>query len=135
MHFFRIGRSKYVRHEKSQRKHPVASSATSLLRAPTVPAAPRDSLPLIIDTADEAVAERDDVGQEKREQDWEEEEEKKCAVQTLLDMEFWEKHVAGPERVSAWEELVRNWSRLFKSEAGLKFPIRLENIKLQVHLF
>jgi 25S rRNA (uracil2843-N3)-methyltransferase len=34
--------SKYVRQEKSQRKHPVASSATSLIKAPVVPAAPKE---------------------------------------------------------------------------------------------
>jgi 25S rRNA (uracil2843-N3)-methyltransferase len=34
--------SKYVRQEKSQRKHPVASSASSLIKAPVVPAAPKE---------------------------------------------------------------------------------------------
>ncbi|CZT11429.1 uncharacterized protein RAG0_15575 [Rhynchosporium agropyri] len=34
--------SKYVRQEKSQRKHPVASSASSLIKAPAVPEAPRE---------------------------------------------------------------------------------------------
>ena len=34
--------SKYIRHEKSQRKHPVASSAASLIKPPLVPIAPKE---------------------------------------------------------------------------------------------
>ena len=34
--------SKYIRHERSQRKHPVASSAASLIKPPLVPVAPKE---------------------------------------------------------------------------------------------
>ncbi|PBP28153.1 hypothetical protein BUE80_DR001054 [Diplocarpon rosae] len=84
--------------------------------------------------ADEAVAKQDDVGTEREEKE-KEKQKRKYAIQNLLDVVLLEKHVAGPGRVSAWEELVRDRSRLFKLEREVKFPLSLENIKFQVHLF
>ena len=54
----------------------------------------------------------------------------------LLDLVLMEKHLRkAVDDNPAWEKLVEDQSKLFKVEEGLKYPICLENIRFQVHLF
>ncbi|EKD20990.1 uncharacterized protein L3040_004609 [Drepanopeziza brunnea f. sp. 'multigermtubi'] len=77
----------------------------------------RDSLLLIIDNSMEAEKVGDQHGKK-----W-------STFKNLLDLVIMDK------KVSLWEELVRDSNRAFKLERGLKFPISLENQKIQLHLF
>jgi len=105
----------------------VAKSTAFLLNLTL--ATPKNSLLLIIDGPEsptEAAIEKDDQSKEK----------KSYPMHYLLDLILMEKHF--PKAVDdnpAWEKLVEDQSRLFKLEQGLKYPIGLENIRFQVHLF
>ncbi len=91
-------------------------------------AAPTDSLLLVVDSVKsmQATTEKDEVWKEKR----------KFGLHNLLDLVLMDKHVSRPVNMtSAWEELVRDPIRLFKLAEGLQFPIGLENMRFQVHLF
>jgi len=82
-------------------------------------AAPKDSLLLIIDGPDVELAAGKDEG-------------KKYPMHYLLDLVLLEK---GLSEKPAWEKLIGDQNRLFKMEEGLKYPVGLENIRFQVHLF
>jgi len=92
-------------------------------------AAPKDSLLLIIDSLDatsEIILGKDD--QEK--------EQKSYPMHYLLDMVLTEKQMlAAADQKPAWEKLLGDQSRHFRIPEGLKYPIGLENLKFQVHLF
>jgi len=92
-------------------------------------AAPKDGLLLIIDSLDssaEFTLEKDEEGKGR----------KKYPMHYLLDMILLEKQLPSlVDRSSAWEKLVEDQSRLFKVAAELKYPLSLENIKFQVHLY
>jgi 25S rRNA (uracil2843-N3)-methyltransferase len=105
----------------------VAKSTAFLLKLTL--AAPKNSLLLIVDSPDsfsEGAIEKDDQIKEK----------KGYPMRYLLDLVLMEKRL--PKAVDdkpAWEKLFGDESRLFKLDGKLKYPIGLENIKFQVHLF
>ncbi|KAI9742292.1 MAG: hypothetical protein M1818_004192 [Claussenomyces sp. TS43310] len=63
---------------------------------------------------------------------------KRYPMQWLLDHALLEQqqHVeAGKEQPSAWKKLVGDESRWFRLPEGLKYPLSLENMRFQMHLF
>jgi 25S rRNA (uracil2843-N3)-methyltransferase len=105
----------------------VAKSTAFLLKLTL--AAPKNSLLLIVDSPEsssEAAVEKDDQSGEK----------KSYPMRYLLDLVFMEKRL--PKEVDdkpAWEKLIEDESRWFKLDDGLQYPIGLENIRFQIHLF
>ncbi|PVH88095.1 hypothetical protein DL98DRAFT_226377 [Cadophora sp. DSE1049] len=91
--------------------------------------APKDSLLLVIDSAEpvlNAVNGVDESGEET----------KRYGISNFLDMVLMEKRDSkGQAGKTAWEELIRDGKRLYKLAEGLKFPISLDHVKFQVHLF
>jgi 25S rRNA (uracil2843-N3)-methyltransferase len=105
----------------------IAKSTAFLLKLTL--AAPKNSLLLIIDSPEpssEASIEKCDQSKEK----------KTYPMRYLLDLVLMEKHLRkAVDDNPAWEKLVEDQGKLFKVEEGLKYPICLENIRFQVHLF
>ena len=105
----------------------VAKSTAFLLKLSN--AAPKDSLLLMIDGLDatsEIILGKDDQEKEK----------KTYPMHYLLDMVLTEKQMsASADQKPAWEKLLGDQSRHFRIPEGLKYPIGLENLKFQVHLF
>jgi 25S rRNA (uracil2843-N3)-methyltransferase len=63
-------------------------------------------------------------------------EPKKYPMQWLLNHTLLEKtKLAGPNSAAAWETVVTDDSRWFRLLEGLRYPIPLENMRYQVHLF
>jgi 25S rRNA (uracil2843-N3)-methyltransferase len=63
-------------------------------------------------------------------------EKKSYPMRYLLDLVLMGKRLPkAMDDKPAWEELVGDESRLFKLDEVLKYPIGLENIRFQVHLF
>ena len=91
--------------------------------------APRNSLLLIIDNLDssaEIILEKDNEGKGR----------KRYPMHYLLDLILWEKQLpSSADKSATWEKLADDRSKLFKVAAELKYPLSLENIKFQVHLF
>ncbi|RDW65622.1 hypothetical protein BP5796_10314 [Coleophoma crateriformis] len=105
----------------------VTKTATFLLKLTL--AMPRKSLLLVVDPQDvpsEDAAQNSHTGEAKP----------MYSINSLLDMVLMEKHTTnGIADKPAWTKLVEDRSRLFKLDEKLKYPLSLENIKLQVHLF
>ncbi|KAF2490108.1 hypothetical protein BU16DRAFT_429463, partial [Lophium mytilinum] len=59
--------------------------------------------------------------------------EKNYPMQWLLDHTLLRK--ATPEGLASWEKLESDESRWFRLPQGLKYPIELENMRYQLHLF
>jgi 25S rRNA (uracil2843-N3)-methyltransferase len=63
-------------------------------------------------------------------------EKKKYPMHWLMDHTLLEKHSKrGEQDTPAWEKLVGDESRWFRLDEGLRYPISLENMRFQVHLF
>ena len=105
----------------------VAKSTAFLLKLTL--ATPKNSLLLIVDSfesSSEPTVEKDDQGKEK----------KRYPMHYLLELALMEKHLPKvADEKPTWQKLVGDESRLFKLKEGLKYPIGLENIRFQVHLF
>jgi 25S rRNA (uracil2843-N3)-methyltransferase len=105
----------------------VAKTAGFLLKLTL--ATPKNSLLLVIDSPDscsDATVEKDNKCKEKN----------RYPMHYLMDMVLMEKQLTrGVDDKPAWEKLIGDESRWFKLEEGLKYPISLENIRFQVHLF
>jgi 25S rRNA (uracil2843-N3)-methyltransferase len=105
----------------------VAKSTAFLLKLTL--ATPKNSLLLIVDSfesSSEPTVEKDDQGKEK----------KRYPMHYLLELALMEKRLPKvADEKPAWQKLVGDESRLFKLKEGLKYPIGLENIRFQVHLF
>lgn len=41
----------------------------------------------------------------------------------------------GEKEIKKWERILLDENRLFKLDEGLKYPISLENLRFQVHVF
>ncbi|KAN0102553.1 Protein of unknown function (DUF3115) domain containing protein [Hyaloscypha variabilis] len=104
------------------------SKCTAFLLKLTL-AAPKDSLLLIIDNLDASAGitlEKDNEGKER----------KKYPMHYLLDLVLLEKQLpSSPIKKPAWEKLVEDRSRLFRVAEQLGYPIGLENVKFQLHMF
>jgi 25S rRNA (uracil2843-N3)-methyltransferase len=64
--------------------------------------------------------------------------EKKYPMQWLLDFTLTGPQKKGPDGVAGaakWEKLLEDESRWFRLPAGLKYPIELENMRYQIHLY
>ncbi|KAL2066259.1 hypothetical protein VTL71DRAFT_2330 [Oculimacula yallundae] len=109
--------------------HAISSAKTAALLLKLTLLAPRDSLLLVVDSVEpssEAVVGVDGVGMEKgryRMGKW---------LDIVLMGQF---ESAGVSDKSAWREIVRDENRVFRLAEGLKFPISLDHVNFQVHLF
>lgn len=104
--------------------HSISLTTTFLLHLTTIAA--KDSLLLIVDSPG-SYAEAT-VGKDG--------EKKKYPMHWLMDHTLLEKHSKrGEEDTPAWEKLVGDESRWFRLDEKLRYPISLENMRFQVHLF
>ena len=95
---------------------------------------PRDTLLLVVDSP--GSYSETPLGNAKEGQT--EGEKKKYPMQWLMDHVLLEKHVKkveGVEVTPKWEKLVDEESRWYRLDEGLKYPVSLENMRFQVHLF
>jgi 25S rRNA (uracil2843-N3)-methyltransferase len=91
-------------------------------------AAPSNALFLIIgrlDSSSEILVRKDDQGKEK----------KTYPIRYLLNMVLIDHQLGALYQELTWETLFKDQSRLFRVAERLKYPICLENIKFQIHLF
>jgi len=54
---------------------------------------------------------------------------------TLLDQASSNKHERGKEEIASWEKITEDDSRWFRLDGRLQYPIELENMRMQLHLY
>ncbi|KAH9218513.1 hypothetical protein DL95DRAFT_385164 [Leptodontidium sp. 2 PMI_412] len=109
--------------------HTTSTAKTAALLLKLTLAAPKNSLLLVIDSPEQppnVVAGAEETGNEKR----------GYRMGKWLDLVLMDRlATVGVAGKPAWNELIRDENRLFRLEEGLKFPISLDHVKFQVHLF
>lgn len=105
----------------------IAKSAAFLLKLTL--ATPKDTLLLIIDNIDDQST--------KKESDHDTAERKKYPLRYLLDLAMLDRRVPREpmKEKPGWENLISDQKRVFKMAEGLRYPISLENLRVQVYLF
>ncbi|KAG4429418.1 hypothetical protein IFR05_015104 [Cadophora sp. M221] len=109
--------------------HAISTAKTAALLLKLTLVAPKNSLLLVIDSPEQPpdVATGAEVA---------ESEKRRYHMGKWLDLVLMDKLVSvGVTGKPAWNELIRDENRLFRLEDGLKFPIGLDHVKFQVHLF
>ncbi|KAK0113654.1 hypothetical protein ONS95_013901 [Cadophora gregata] len=108
--------------------HAASTARTAALLLKLSLEAPRGSLLLVIDSAEPLQKAADGLDEADKYT-------KKYGISNFLDLVLMEKVPNSTGGKTAWEELIRDDNRLFKLAEGLKFPIGLDHVTFQLHLF